>query len=310
MKIVIIGTGGVGGYFGGKLAKAGHEVTFLARGEHLKAIKAQGLNVKSINGDFTVYPANVTDNINSIGTVDLIILAVKAWQVKEIAKKISPLLNKETLILPLQNGVLASDEIKDFVEDHHVLLGLCRIISKIEAPGVINHIGVDPTIIFGEYDNSRSERIIQLQSIFEQSGIKAKVAHDIHSELWKKFISICTGGYLAISHTTYGEVMEIPETRNIIKDLMSEILKLARITDIVIEDEFLDKTMAFMKSFPYDSTASLTRDIWEGRPSEIEYQNGTVVKLAREKGIPVPINEFVYHTILPMERKARKNKRD
>ncbi len=159
MKIAIIGTGGVGGYFGGKLAKAGYDVTFLARGEHLSAIQQKGLTVKSILGDFTIDPVKVTDRIDTIGLTDLVILGVKAWQVRDISKELLTIIKKDTTVLPLQNGVMAADELMENIRNENIIGGLCRIISKIEAPGVINHFGLEPSILFGELDNTVTERI-------------------------------------------------------------------------------------------------------------------------------------------------------
>jgi len=306
MKIAIIGTGGVGGYFGGKLAKAGYDVTFLARGEHLKAIQQNGLAVKSIRGDFKINPVKVTDSIKTIGLVDLVILAVKAWQVKDIAKELAEIINRDTIILPLQNGVSSTDELKEYINPENIIGGLCRIISKIESPGIINHFGVEPTILFGELDNSKTERTIKIKAIFDNADIKARISDDIIADIWKKYIAICVSGLLAVTKTTYGELRELKETRQLMIELLNEIFKLSQKIGIHIEPDFLDKTVAFIDTFPYYSTSSLTRDVWEGKPSEIEYQNGTVVKLAEKYGIDTPVNRFVYNCILPMEKKARK----
>ena len=305
MKIAIIGTGGVGGYFGAKLSQAGNDVTFLARGEHLKTIQTKGLIVKSILGDFKVEPAKVTDNIKEIGTSDLIILGIKAWQVKDLALELPQIMNDNTIILPLQNGVMAAEELKECVNPKHVIGGLCRIISKIEAPGVINHMGITPTIIFGELDNSKTERVLKINELLVKAGINAKIADDIQAELWKKFISICVSGLLAITRSTYGEVRELKETRQLMIALLTEIYDLSQKMEISIEPDFVEKTVSFIDSFAYDMTSSLTRDVWEGKPSEIEYQNGTVVKLGKKFGVKTPVNEFIYNCILPMEKRAR-----
>jgi len=306
MKIAIIGTGGVGGYFGGKMANAGFDVTFLARGEHLRAIKANGLIVKSILGDFKVDSVKATDNVQTIGFVDLIILAVKAWQVKEISSELKPIIKEDTIILPLQNGVLAAEELKEQIDQKNIIGGLCRIISKIESPGVINHFGITPTILFGEIDNSKTNRVQKIKELFDKSGINSNVSNDITSDLWKKIIAICVSGLMAVSKTTYGELRELKETRQIMIDLLTEIYQLSQKIGIRIESDFLDKTISFIDSFPYDSTSSLTRDVWEGKPSEIEYQNGTVVRLGKKYGVDTPVNKFVYNCILPMELKVRK----
>lgn len=305
MKIAIIGTGGVGGYFGAKLAQAGNEVTFLARGEHLKAIQENGLTVKSILGEFRVENIKATDKISNIEKPDLVIISVKAWQVKGIGEELKPILKSDTTIIPLQNGVLAADELMENIERKHILGGLCRIISKIEAPGVINHFGVTPTIVFGELDKSKTERLARIQNVFNAAGIESRISDDIEADIWKKFISICVSGLLAVSNTTYGELRELKETRNLMVELINEVYILSKKIGVNIEEDFVDKTVSFIDTYPSDSTSSLTRDVWERKPSEIEYQNGTVVRLGEKYGVATPINRFVYSCILPSELKAR-----
>ncbi len=305
MKIAIIGTGGVGGYFGAKLVQAGYDVTFVARGEHLKMIQKSGLKVKSILGDFKVENLKATDKITEIENPDLIIIGVKAWQIKEIRDDIKLILKNDTVILPLQNGVLASGELSENIDKKNILGGLCRIISKIDSPGVIHHIGVTPTIVFGELDRTKTERIDKIQDILKTAGIESKISEDIEADLWRKFIAICVSGLLAVSNTTYGELRAIKETRQLMIDLLREIFLLSQKIGVNIETDFVDKTVSFIDTFPYDSTSSLTRDVWDKKPSEIEYQNGTVVRFGEKYGIKTPINRFVYNCILPSELKAR-----
>jgi 2-dehydropantoate 2-reductase len=306
MKIAIIGTGGVGGYFGGKLAKAGYDVTFLAGGEHLLAIQQKGLTVKSILGDFTIDHVKVTDRIDAIGLSDLVILGVKAWQVREISKELLSLVKKQTIVLPLQNGVMAAEELEENINKENIVGGLCRIISKIESPGVITHSGLEPSIIFGDLNYSGTERIEMIKAIFDKSGINSQISDDITADLWKKFIGICVSGLLAVTKTTYGELRELKETRQLMIELINEIYVLSQQLWIRIESDFVGKMISVIDSYPYESTSSLTRDVWDGKPSEIEYQNGTVVRLGEKFGVDTPVNRFVYSSILPMEMKARK----
>src|SRR5690606_8150306 len=244
MKIAIIGAGGVGGYFGGKLAKAGFDVHFLTRGAHLQAMLQNGLQVKSVDGDFLLNDVKATDEIAKIGKADCIILGVKAWQVKEIRDDLKSIIHPETMIVPLQNGVMAIDELSESIDPIHVLGGLCRIISMIEAPGVIQHFGIHPLITFGETDGCHSERAQKLKSVFEQSGIDSKLTHNIQRELWKKFISICVGGLLAITKTNYGQLRELKETREMMISLLKEIILLSQKAGINIEPGYLEKTLA------------------------------------------------------------------
>lgn len=306
MNISIIGSGGIGGYFGARLAQAGHQVSFLARGAHLQAIQAEGLRVESPLGDIHVPNAVASDQIEDLGSADLILVCVKAWQVKEVAAELPAIMHENTMVLPLQNGVMAAQELEEFLPASAIMGGLCRIISKIAAPGCIRHIGVTPTIVFGEFNNSLSNRALHLQSIFEEAGIKSHCSEDIEADLWKKFIAICVSGLLAVTHTTYGELREEPETRAMMTELIDEVYAVSQKAGINIPLDFPEKTVSFIDSFPYESTSSLTRDVWEGKPSEIEYQNGAVVQLGAKLGVPVPLNRFIYHSILPQERKSRK----
>jgi len=305
MKIAIIGTGGVGGFFGGKLAKAGFDVVFLARGEHARAMQTSGLTVKSLQGDFHVENPTVKNTIADIGPCDLILTCVKAWQIKEIRDELTTLIHPESVVIPLQNGILAVEELSQVIDPSHILKGLCRIISKIDGPGLINHFGVNPIIIFGEQDRSLTPRLQAIKAVFDQAGINSEVSPDMDAELWKKFIAICVSGLLAVTRTTYGELRELPETRHMMIDLLNEIYLLSQKEGVNIEASFVDKTVSFIDSFPYDSTSSLTRDVLEGKPSEIWYQNGTAVKLGEKHGVPTPVNRFVFNSILPGELRAR-----
>jgi 2-dehydropantoate 2-reductase len=305
MRIGIIGAGGVGGYFGGKLTCAGFDVTFISRGENLNALRENGLTVKSINGDFKIDWINATDRFSDLGAVDLILICVKAWQVKEIAQKLKSVVNENTIVIPLQNGVSAIDELKEHLNESNIAGGLCFIISKIESPGIINHFGVEPSIVFGENDNTKTERLNNIKEVFDKSGIESKISDDINADLWKKFITICVSGLLAVTKTTYGELRALKQTRKMMFDLLKEIYKLSRKAGVKIKSDFVDKTISLIDTYPYNSTSSLTRDVWEGKPSEIDYQNGTVVRLGHKYGVETPVNKFVYNCILPMELKAR-----
>jgi len=244
--------------------------------------------------------------MNCIGKADLILVAVKAWQVKEIAKELKELLYEKTIILPLQNGVMAADDLKEHIEEKYILGGLCRIFSKIENPGIINHFGLEPSVIFGELNQSNTERLQIINAVFNRAGIYNRISNNITAELWKKFIGICVSGLLAITKSAYGELRETKETRMLMIELLNEIYLLSQKTGVAIESDFVSNLVKTIDQYPYDCTSSLTRDVWEGKPSEIEYQNGTVVKLAEKYGIDTPINRFVYYSILPMEKKARK----
>lgn len=305
MKIAIVGSGGVGGYFGGRLAFDGNDVTFIARGEHLEKIRRNGLYVKGVTGDFRVNPVKATDCFSEAGIVDLILMSVKAWQVKDTAREMKSMVGSETVIIPLQNGILSSDEIKSEIRGDHVLGGLARIMSKIESPGVITHFGIEPSIIFGELDHKKTARVQKIKQIFDKAGIVSKIAENIQAELWKKFIPICVGGLLAVTRSTYGEIRDLNETRTLIRELLGEIYNLSQKAGIPIKKEFIDTSLNYIDTLPYDSASSMTRDIWEGKPSELEYQNGTVVRLGEKYKVSTPVNRYIYYCLLPQELKAR-----
>jgi 2-dehydropantoate 2-reductase len=306
MKIAIIGTGGVGGYFGARLLEAGYDVSFLARGEHLHAMRTKGLTIKSMYGDFQTAPCKASDKISDLGVCDIVIVAVKAWQIKEIRTELFSIMHNKTIVLPLQNGVMAAPELCETIDKQHVIGGLCRIVSMITAPGCVAHTGATPTIVFGELNNTLSDRLLPLQDIFNKSGIKNQLSGDIETELWKKFLLICISGLMAVTRCTYGEMNEVESTRQMMYQLLQEIYTLAQARGIKMEKDIIERTVQSFDALPYDTTFSLTRDVWEGKPSEIEYQNGTVVKLGKQYGIPTPVNEYIYNTLLPMERKTRK----
>jgi 2-dehydropantoate 2-reductase len=308
MKIGIIGTGGVGGYLGGKMARAGYDVTFIARGEHLKSLQSNGLIVKSILGDFILNKVNATNNIGDLKDSDLLLICVKAWQVKEVALQIKSVINKDTIVIPIQNGISAIEELKEQIPPGNCMGGLCRIFSKIESPGIINHFGIEPIVEFGEIDGKPTERISKVKELFNHSGITSIVSKDIVADIWKKFIVNCASGLLAVTKSTYGQIREIKETRQLLKELFTEIYDISQKAGINIEPDFVAKTISLIDTYPYEATSSLTRDIWAGNPSEIEYQNGKVVQLGEKYDIATPINRIVYYCILPMELKARKNR--
>lgn len=304
MKIGIIGTGGVGGYFGARLAAVGNEVKFIARGKHLQAIKENGLKVKSIKGNLHIYPTIISDNISDLSDCELIILGTKAWQLKEIAPVLAKTLNKEALILPLQNGVLAANELMEYFDRKQILGGSCMIISSIESPGVINHKGLEPSITFGELDKSVRERTIQLKSTFKNAEIDTSLSEDIEAALWRKFILICLSGLGAITNSGYGIIRETPETRQIIIDILTEVSLVAKAKNINLENDIVEKTLSIVDTYPSESMSSLARDVLNGKPSEIEYQNGTVVRLGKEMGIATPANKFIYGFIKLLEIKS------
>src|SRR6266567_5293826 len=180
MRIAVFGTGGVGGYFGGRLAQAGEEVTFIARGEHLRAIQTNGLKVDSLNGDFVIYPARATPDVNEVGPVDLVIVGVKAWQVPDAARSMKPIIAPNTTVLPLQNGVDAVGQLTAELGNDHVIGGLCKIVSFVVGPGHIRHAGFAPSVVIGETDDRRTDRIVEIEKTLNHAGVATTIASDIN----------------------------------------------------------------------------------------------------------------------------------
>lgn len=306
MKIAVIGVGGIGGYFGGKLAKASLEIVFIARGVTLDALRSKGLRVDSIGGDFTVERVSATDDPASVGVVDAVIFATKAWQIPEAAEKARPLIGKETMAVPLENGMEAPDQLSRVFGREHVLGGLCGIVSYIVAPGHIRHAAIEPFVMFGELDNSRTERVERLRQAFDRAGIKAEVPEDIHRSMWSKFLFIAPMSAIgALARVPIGAWRSIPETRELAIGALREMVAVAAARGVDLGADAVERTLERYDGMLPDSTSSLQRDIMEGKPSELEAQAGAIVRLARETGVNTPVCDILYALLVPQERKAR-----
>lgn len=306
MRIAVFGTGGVGGYFGGRLAQAGHDVAFIARGEHLRAIRTKGLRVDSILGDFVVAPAQVTDDPSKIGEVDVVLLGVKAWQVREAARAIRPLVGAHSCILPLQNGVEASDHLAPELGSAQVLGGLCGVISYVAGPGHIRHSAErEPFVTFGELDNKPSERTSRLLEAFRDARVKTQIAPDIRVALWQKLMLIVSlSGIGAVTRAPIGVWRAVSRTR-MYKDVVREVYSVARARGIAVPEEQVQTVENWPDRLEAGATTSLQRDIAEGRPSELEEQIGVVVRTGREVGVEPTVHRFIYYSLLPCELQAR-----
>ena len=307
MRIAIFGTGGVGGYFGGRLAQADEEVIFIARGEHLQALRSQGLQVDSIKGDFHLPSVQANDDPAAVGHVDLILVCVKAWQLAAAAEAMRPMIGPDTVVLPLLNGVEAPAQLEAALGGARVLGGLCGVMAFIADAGHIKHMAIDPFIKFGELDNRRSERIMMLHDVFAKAeGLAVEVPGDIHVAMWQKFLFIvATSGIGSVTRAPVGVYRSLPETRTMLKQAMQEVYEVALANDIALAPDIIDKTMALSDSLPEAGTASMQRDIMEGRPSELEAQTGAVVRLGQRVGVATPVNEFIYASLLAMEQRAQ-----
>lgn len=306
MRIAIFGVGGAGGYFGARLAQSGEEVIFVARGSHLDAIQKHGLRVDSILGDFVVSPAHATGDPAKIGTVDLVILGVKAWQVAESLKELRPLIGPTTTILPIQNGVEAPNQIVKEFGLENAIGGLAKIISFKIGPGHIRHAGADPYIAIGELNKLYTERIGRIYKAFENAGISADVPTDIEVALWQKFLFVVSwGGVGSVVDAPIGVIRSIPETRQMLEQSMIEILSVAHARKIDIKADTVPNTMDFIDALPPNGTTSMHRDIMDGSRSELEFWNGAVARLGQEVGVATPLNRFIYSSLLPRELRAQ-----
>ncbi|KUO64277.1 MAG: 2-dehydropantoate 2-reductase [Lutibacter sp. BRH_c52] len=305
MNIVIYGTGGVGGYFGARLAQAGIAVTFIARGKHLEAIQKNGLQLKSPKGDYLVFPANATANIADVTDIDLILVCVKTWQLEAAAIEINRVLSEKTIVISLLNGVNNTDALSAIINKKHILGGLCKVVSKIEDFGIINHLSFEPTIIIGELDNVKTERALLLEKLFLNAGITTKLAENIQTEIWSKFLFISTISAIgALTRATICEMIASPTIKELMHKTAEEIVAVAKAKGVHLSETIVKQQFKIIESQPYNTTSSLQRDIMEGKPSELEAQNGTVVKMGIELGIPTPVNSFIYHCLLPQEKKS------
>ncbi len=298
-----MGVGGVGGYFGGRLAHSGVDVTFIARGATLEALRTRGLRVESINGDFTLERVNATDTPSEI--VDAILVCVKAWQIPDAVARVQPMIGPETMVVPLENGIDAPDVLAPIVGREQVLGGLCGIVSFIVEPGHIRHTAAEPFVMFGELDNRSSERGQRLCDAFRAAGVKADVPPDILHSMWTKFLFIAPMSAIgALTRVPIGEWRTMPELRAIAEESLREMIALAKARGVDPGDDALQRTMDRYDNLAAASTSSLQRDVMEGKPSELDAQIGAVVRLANESGVAAPVSSMLYHLLLPQERRV------
>jgi len=307
MKILVYGAGGVGGYFGARLAESGNKVSFIARGEHMRAIKESGLQLESINGDITVHPELVTSDIDEVETPDLILLGVKSWQLPEVASELKKNISKDTIVLPLQNGADNYEKLTEILPKENVLAGLCFIVSYIEKPGKIKHASFEPRIVFGEADNSRSKRILMISNLFSEARIDFLNPENIQLEIWKKFLFICTiSGIGGLTRVSIDKIRNSAYLFDLMKQTSAEIKSVANAKDIPLNNEHIEKAFQIIENQPEGTAASTQRDIMEGKPSEIENFNGYIVREGERLGIKTPVNKMIYECLKPMEEQARK----
>ena len=306
MKIAIMGTGGVGGYYGGLLAQKSHDITFIARGEHLKAIQENGLQAKSIHGDFHVKPAQATDDPAQIGPVDLVVFCTKTYSIDKAAEQIKPLVASDTTVLPLQNGIDAAERIGKVVGMQHMLGGATWISSKVEAPGMIKQISQFRRVVLGELYGQVTARARAIHKAFEETGITAELSENILKILWTKFVFISmASGLGSLTRLTIGQYRSVPETRAMMTSLMLEVEAVARAQGVDLDSDVVQKSLDFVDNAAPHIKPSMQLDVEASRKSEIEAMIGVVGRKGRELGVPTPVADMVYASLLPGEIAAQ-----
>ncbi|MFH1186397.1 MAG: 2-dehydropantoate 2-reductase [Chloroflexota bacterium] len=306
MKIAMIGAGGVGGYYGGLLAHKGHDVTFVARGAHLQAIQQKGLQVKSVFGDFLIKPARATDDPAQVGAVDLILFCTKTYRTDEAALAAKALVGAETTVLSLQNGVDAVERIGPVLGPEHMIAGATWLSSAVAAPGIINQVSDFRRVVIGELDGGVTPRLQAVHDAFKETGASMEISDSILSVLWAKLIFIsAAAGFGSVTRLPMAAYRGVPETRGLITALMHETSAVAAAHKINLDPDVVEKSLAFMDKAGPTIKASMQVDVEAGRPSELEALIGVIGRMGRERGVPTPVADMIYGSLLPADLKAR-----
>ena len=301
MKIGVVGAGGVGGYYGARLASAGAEVGLIARGDHLAAIREHGLRVRADDGDFTVRVA-ASDDPADIGPCDAVLFCVKSYDTDQAAALLGPLLKPETGVVSLQNGVDNEEKIAARIGPGHVIGGASFILAHIAEPGVVEQVGSVRRVIFGELDGSRTERIERLLAEFRNAEIDSDVADDIRVVLWDKFAFLCAlAGLTAVTRLPIDKLLAVPESRNLFREMVGEVALVARAEGVELAVDIVDQKTAFAENLGPDSFSSLHHDLVTGHRLELDALHGEVTRRAARHGILVPVSEMIYSLLRPWE---------
>ena len=307
MKIAMMGSGGVGGFFGGRLANAGYDVSFVARGAHLAAMRQRGLTIESEpQGDIHLPKVRVTDDPAALGRADIVILSVKLWDTEAAAKRIRPLVGPGTGVLSLQNGVVKDDILRREFGDAAVMGGVGYVATTISTPGVIRQTGTMQRIILGEYDGRKSARATFLHEALVRSGVDAELSGDVRKAIWEKYVFL-----VGLSATTtamrmpIGPIRENPQTRAFLLELMREAVAVGRARGVALAEDYAEGRLAFADGLPADMTSSMHNDLERGNRLEVEWLSGGVVQLGQAAGVPTPANRAVCD-ILALHAPGRK----
>jgi 2-dehydropantoate 2-reductase len=303
MKVVVIGAGGVGGYFGGRLATAGHEVVMVARGPHLAALQEHGLRVHSVKGDFSV-EVPVAGDPSAFTPCDVVFFCVKAFDTESAAAGLTPVIGPDTAVVSLQNGVDNEDQLAAAIGPEHVVGAAAFIFSTITEPGVVTHTGGPARIVFGERDNRRSDRVERLLAACRDASIHADIAEDIGAVLWTKFAFICaTAGMTASVRLPLGDIRDAPPAWTMFRDIVTEVVQLARLEGVALGDDVVDQQMHFAEGLAADSYSSLYHDLTTGRRMELDALHGSVVRRAARFELEVPACRAVQAVLAPWARR-------
>jgi 2-dehydropantoate 2-reductase len=299
VKIVVMGTGGVGGYFGAKLARSGEAVTFVARGEHLRALRASGLRVTSATEGEFVVKSPATGDLSGDGPADMVLFCVKSYDTDSAARAIKPVVGSETVVLSLQNGVDNEEKIESVVGEGHVLGGAAYIFATIESPGVITHSS-GGRIAFGELDGRESGRARGILAAFHRAGISAALSTNIRRVLWEKYLLITAlSGMTALTRCPVGIIRSLPETRRMYRCLLEEVATLAKAVGIDLAPDAVDTALAFTDKLAPGEFSSLHYDLAHGKRLELEALQGYAVRLGERLGVPTPTLAAVYAALTP-----------
>ena len=301
MRIAMMGAGGVGGYFGGRLAASGCDVTFIARGRHLEAIRNNGLRIDSRDiGDATIDPAVATDAPADVGVVDYVIIGVKLWDTEDVGRAIAPMVASNTTVLSLQNGVEGDETLASVVGAEHLIGGVAFIASSIREPGVIEHIGTMQRVVVGERAGGSSRRVDLLHEMMLLAGITAEVSDDIERTIWEKFVFLVgLSATTTMLRTTLGPIREDPENRQLLLNIMRETVAVGRAKGIDLPEDYADDRLAFADGLPADMTSSMYHDLKAGNRLEVAWLSGAVARFGDEVGVATPINQTVFAALRP-----------
>ena len=299
MRIVVMGSGGTGGYFGAKLARAGEDVTFVARGAHLEALRARGLRVKStIDGEWVVR-APAVERLDGLPPADLVLFCVKSFDTDSAGEAIKPVVGPGTGVLPVQNGVDNEEKLERILGPGHAMGGVAQVLATIEAPGVVSHRFLG-RIVFGEMDGRESERARAFLQACERAGIPAEISANMLRALWEKYVFIAAqAGMTALTRCPAGVVRAVPETRRMYRLLLGEMVALGNAAGAGLDADLPDTAMGMLDNLGAAFTSSLHHDLAEGKRLELEALHGHAVRLGERHGIPTPMLFAVYAALKP-----------